>query len=343
MTGAGPVKAVVLVGGEGTRMRPLTETIPKPLIPLIDRPFLDVVLDHLALHDVNDVVLSSPYLGEAFEDFIRNRTAEPAVTWVTETTPLGTGGAIANAARGFDEAFFVLNGDILTDLDLTALFAFHRERRAVATITVSEVEDARPFGLVALEPDGRVAEFREKPTERVAGVVNAGTYVLEPEAVAGVPAGRAVSVEREIFPSLIESSSQVFGFLSTAYWMDLGTPEKYLQATFDVLEGRVRGVEASAPFVDPAADVALRAQLGRWVVVQAGVHVADGAEVEDSVLLSGSQVLEGARVRESILGPRAVVGAGASLIGSVLAEGATVGPGATAEGARVSSGQSLAG
>ncbi|HJP66263.1 MAG TPA: NDP-sugar synthase [Actinomycetota bacterium] len=335
------MKAVVLVGGEGTRLRPLTETIPKPLLPLVDRPFLDHVLDHLTRFGVDEVLLSSPYLGEVFEAYVRARRGAPRVTWVTEHEPLGTGGAIANTAASLSEAFFVLNGDILTDLDLGELWAFHRANDAMATITLTHVQDARPFGLVDLDERGSVLAFREKPSELVPGFVNAGTYVLEPGAIAGVDPGRAVSVEREIFPSLIGSGAPVFGFVADAYWMDLGTPAKYLRATFEVLEGSVSGMAAAAPYVDPSADIALTAQIGRWVVAQPDVRIEDGAEVDDSVLLAGSVVRAGARVRESILGPGSVVEAGATVVGAVLAEGARVPAGSVAEGARVSAGQAL--
>ena len=162
--GDAAMKAVVLVGGEGTRMRPLTETTPKPLIPVVDRPGLDHVLDHLARHGVHEVVLSSPYLERVFHPFIAARHGDPAITWITESEPLGTGGAIVNALPGLgDEPFFALNGDILTDLDLTAMLAFHRERGAAVTIALHHVEDARAFGLVVTDADGRVEEFREKP------------------------------------------------------------------------------------------------------------------------------------------------------------------------------------
>lgn len=323
-------------------MRPLTETIPKPLLPLVDRPILDHVLDHLALHGVHEVLLSSPYLEETFASFVEGRRGDPAITWITETTPLGTGGAVANAALDLDEPFLVCNGDILTDLDLSALVGAHHARGAVATITLAAVEDARPFGLVSAGPDGRVAEFREKPAEPLPGLVNAGTYVLSPEALAGVPAGRSVSIERETFPSLIESGVPVFGFVTGAYWIDLGTPEKYLRATFDLLEGRVKGYGYVAPFVEEEAEVSLLAHLGRWVVVASGASIADGAEVEDSVVLAGAVVETGARVRDSILGPGASVGAGATVEGAVLAERARVPDGVIAEGARVGSGQILA-
>ena len=315
------MKAVVLVGGEGTRLRPLTETIPKPLVPLVDRPFLDHVLDHLAAHGVEEALLSSSYLEAAFRPLLDRRRSDPRVVWIPEPVPLGTGGAVANAARGLHEAFFVLNGDILTDLDLTGLLAHHRATQATATITLASVEDARPYGLVTVDGDGRVREFREKPTDAGRGLVNAGTYVLEPDALARVPADRAVSIEREVFPDLIRSGRPVSGFVSEAYWMDLGTPEKYLRATFDALEGRVRGLSYAAPYLDPSASVSLRSHLGRWVVVGPYARVEDDAEVEDAVLLAGAVIEAGARVRESVLGPRARVGAGATVTGAVLGEG----------------------
>jgi mannose-1-phosphate guanylyltransferase len=337
------VKAVVLVGGEGTRLRPLTETIPKPLIPLVDRPFLDHVLDHLAAHRIDEALLSSPYLEDEFASFLRARRRGPRVTWITEPTPLGTGGAVANAGRDARDTFLVLNGDILTDLDLTSLVARHRRAGAIATIALASVADARPYGLVTLDQDGRVLEFKEKPVDEVSGLVNAGAYVLEPEAVRDVALNRAVSIEREVFPRLIDSGAHVHGFVSGDYWRDLGTPESYLRATFDALEGRVRGLSYPAPFVDPSARVSLRSHLGRWVVLGPGVQVGDGAEVEDSVLLAGAVVEEAARVRDSIVGPGARIGRGATLAGAVLAEGAVIRPGATAEGARVASGEVLEG
>jgi NDP-sugar pyrophosphorylase family protein len=335
------MKAVVLVGGEGTRLRPLTETMPKPLVPLMDRASLDHVLDHLARHEVHEVVLSSSYLEETFRAFIAGRHGDPAITWITETEPLGTGGAIVNAlpAVGTHEPFFALNGDILTDLDLTAMVALHRDRGAAATIALTHVEDARPYGLVPLEPDARVVEFREKPSELVPGDVNAGTYVLEPSCLARWPAGRNVSIEREIFPSLIEASERLYGFVSDAYWMDLGTPEKYLQAHFDILAGRV-GFEAEfpSPFVADGAEIDPRAHLGRRVVIGAHARVGPDASVEDSVLHRGASVERGASVVRSIVGPGARVGARCVVEGVVLAERASVPPGARLSGASVSAG-----
>lgn len=330
------MRAVVLVGGEGTRLRPLTETIPKPLIPLVDRPFLHHVLDHLARFGVHEVVLSSPYLEERFATFLEDRHGDPRVTWITEAEPLGTGGAVANAvaAVGLDETFLVLNGDILTDLDLGAMLTLHRERGAAATIALTPVKDARPYGLVDLEGD-RVTAFREKPAEAVPGVVNAGTYALEPSAVSGTPPGM-VSIERETFPELIASGAPVHGFVADAYWMDLGTPEKYLQATFDALRGAVRGLDYESPYIDRRAVVSLRAHLGRWVVVGAGATIGHDASIDDSVILDGAVVGERAQVRDAVVGPGAVVGEGAIAADVVLGEGARVEPDTRAEGVRIS-------
>ena len=315
------MKAVVLVGGEGTRMRPLTETIPKPLLPLVDRPFLEHVLDHLARHGVEEALLSSPYLESTFHSFLSERRGPPEVTWFTEETPLGTGGAVANAARSLEGTFLVLNGDILTDLDLTALVQAHRDRGGAGTIALTPVEDARPYGLVVTGDGGRVVEFREKPEDPVPGLVNAGTYVLEPECLLDVPRDRAVSIEREVFPGLIGAGVPLFGFPSTAYWIDVGTPERYLRATFDALEGRICGLAYTAPHVDPSAEVSLRAHLGRWVVIGPRAVVEDQAEIEDSVVLTGARIGAGARVRDSVVGPSSSVAPGATVIGAVLAEG----------------------
>jgi mannose-1-phosphate guanylyltransferase len=336
------MKAVVLVGGEGTRLRPITETIPKPLVWLMERPSLDHVLDHLARHGVHEVVLSSSYLESTFHAFIEARHGDPRITWITEAVPLGTGGAIVSALEYLDDGpFLALNGDILTDLDLAAMVEFHRARGASATIALHHVEDARPFGLVPTRPDGRVSEFREKPEEPVAGDINAGTYVLEPGPLREWQAGTSISIEREIFPAIIASGQPVYGFLSDAYWLDLGTPEKYLQAHFDILAGLVDGEQYPAPFVAAGAKVDLCAHLGRWVAVGEGATVGPGAQVDDSVLHPGAVVEAKASVVGSILGTRSRVGAGARVSDSALAEGARVRAGATVTGVRVSAGEEV--
>lgn len=334
------MKAVVLVGGEGTRLRPLTETTPKPLVNLMDRPSLDHVLDHLARHGIREAILSSSFLEKTFRSFLQARSGPPAITWITEESPLGTAGAIVNALEHLEgETFLVLNGDILTDLDLSALVEFHRERKAVATIALTPVEDARPFGLVMTEADARVKEFREKPAEPIPGNINAGTYVLEPEALAGWTRGETISIERQVFPQIVSTGRPMYGFLSDAYWLDLGTPEKYLQAHRDFLEGKIGDGSYEAPYVAPGAILAPGARLGRWVVVGVGATVGADASVEDSVLLPAAAVERGAVVRDSIVGSGAAIGAGAEIVGCVLGEGARVPGGSSLEGARVSASQ----
>ena len=336
------MKAVVLVGGEGTRLRPLTETMPKPLLPLMDRRSLDHVLDHLARHGVHEVVLSSPYLESTFEPFIAAREGDPAITWITEREPLGTGGAVVNArAHLGTEPFFALNGDILTDLDLTAMLALHRDRSADVTIALHHVDDARAFGLVETEPDGRVLAFREKPTQLVPGEVNAGTYLLDPEVLAPWRVGEAASIERDIFPRVIESGRAVLGFGSDAYWLDLGTPEKYLQAHFDMIEGKVHDVTYPAPWVHGTADVDLRAHLGRWVAVGPGATVGADAQVDDSVIMADAIVAPGARVVGSILGVGSRIGAGATVQACVLGERAGVAAGTETDGAKIPAGTTV--
>lgn len=330
------MKAVILVGGEGTRLRPLTLTTPKPLLPLMGRAFLHHVLDHLAAHGVHEVVLSSPYLEGAFRPFIAARHGDPVITWITEEEPLGTGGAVLNALPYLgDEAFLVCNGDILTDLDLTAMAAAHDASGAAVSIATMHVEDARPFGLILTDETGRIEEFREKPTELMPGDINAGTYLLDPAALHGLPEGN-VSIEREVFPELIARGEHVRAFGSQCYWADLGTPDNYRRAHFDILEGRVRGEpDYAAPWIEEGCQVDLQAHLGRWVVASGGAAIGPEAQVEDSVLLDGAIVEGGAVVRESVLGPGARVGAGATVTSCVLGAGAEVGTGETVTDAKI--------
>jgi mannose-1-phosphate guanylyltransferase len=332
------MRAVVLVGGQGTRLRPLTETVKKELLPLVDREILHHTLDRLVRHGVHQVVMSSPYLEDSFAPFIESRAGDPTITWVTETEALDTGGAIVNSLDHVgDDPFVALNGDILTDLDVTAMAGFHEERGAVVTIALHRVEDVRAFGVVATDPGGRVTGFREKPAEPLPGDINAGTYILDPSALRSWRADRPISIEREIFPQLIDDGRAVFGFASDAYWRDLGTPEEYLQATFDLLDGKLAGATYPAPWIHPDASVDLRAHLGRHVAVSAEATIGPDAEVDDAVLHRASVVGAGSRVFRSIVGPGAKIGAGATAVDAVLGEGASIPAGLTLEAARVGS------
>ncbi|HET6810358.1 MAG TPA: NDP-sugar synthase [Acidimicrobiales bacterium] len=298
------MRAVVLVGGEGTRLRPLTYTVPKQLLPIAGVTMLERVVGGLARHGVDDVVLSMGYRPDAFrEQFPDGRAAGVTLTYAVEPEPRDTAGAIRFAAdaAGIDDTFLVVNGDVLTDLDVGALIAFHRGRGGLATIALTPVEDPSAFGVVPTDAEGRVTAFIEKPPRDLAptNLINAGTYVLEPEVLALIPPGGRVSIERETFPILV-GQGRLFAMASDAYWLDTGTPAQYLKANLDLLDG--------SALVEPGSSVAPTARVCRSVV-GAGARVEDGAEVRDSVLLPDAVVGAGAVVDGSIVGARARIGA----------------------------------
>jgi mannose-1-phosphate guanylyltransferase len=307
------VRAVVLVGGFGTRLRPLTLHAPKQMLPVVGVTMLERVVAQLARHGVDDAVLSLGYRPDAFTDaFPDGLCAGVRLHYAVEPEPLDTAGAIAFAANdaGITDRFVALNGDVLTDLDIGALWARHDAAGAAATIALTPVEDPSRYGVVPLAEDGRVETFIEKPDPGTAPSrwVNAGTYVLEPEVVGMVEPGRPVSIEREVFPALVVQGS-LFGMQSDAYWIDAGTPEAYLQANLDELDG-LRGDPPAG--IDPTAQLAGDATVSRSVIGRGSV-IAAGAEVVDSVVMAGVRVAAGARLERAIVGPGATVGDGARL------------------------------
>ncbi|MEX0973069.1 MAG: NDP-sugar synthase [Solirubrobacterales bacterium] len=322
------MQAIVLVGGEGTRLRPLTNSVPKPALSLVDRPFLAYMIEWLAGHGVSEVVLACGFLPDVLREALagEEERAGVRIRFVTEPEPLGTAGAIRFAADSLgddlDESFLALNGDVLTDLDLAALLRGHREAGARATIGLHPVEDSAAFGLVHSGEGGEVLEFLEKTGERKPGEVNAGMYVLERSLLDLIPAGEKVSIERDVFPRL--AGEGLHGVLLDGYWVDIGTPRRYLQASWDILEGRVATrVEPTGHgvLVDPGAEVSEAAKLGPRAVVGPDCRVAGGAEVRGSVLLDGCTVGENARVLDSILASGTEIVAGAKVAGAIAAEG----------------------
>jgi mannose-1-phosphate guanylyltransferase len=345
------MQALVLVGGEGTRLRPLTLTRPKPALPLVDRPFIRYLVEWLSRHGVDEVIMACGFRADGLRDALGDELpGGPSIAYVEEPEPLGTAGPVRFAAdRGLlGERFMVLNGDLLTDLDLTGLQRQHAETGAVATIGLHPVDDPSSYGLVRRRQDGEVLGFLEKPEPDQIDTdeVNAGAYVLERPVIELIPAGRAVSIEREVFPRLVGQG--LYGRRLEGYWTDIGTPERYLQASWDILEGRVRtDVVASAAglLIEDRAEVADGAKIGPHAVVRAGSVVSDGARVAGSVLLEGCQVGERAVIKGSILGDGVVVGEGATIgEGSVLGDGAVVEAGASvAAGARIQPGEVVTG
>jgi mannose-1-phosphate guanylyltransferase len=305
------VKAIILVGGEGTRLRPLTIHRPKPMQPVVNRPFMEHVFRHLKSHGVTDIILSMCYLPGVIQEYFGDGSSFGVqLTYVTEETALGTAGAVKHVElQGYldeREPFFVLNGDILTDLDLGAMLSFHRQQGAMGTIALTPVEDVRAYGLVDCNAEQRVRRFIEKPKSLegiTTNLINAGTYILDPSVLRLIPPNRFYQFEQGLFPTLLSEGDPLFGYPSDTYWLDIGTPEKYKQANFDMLLGRVRGEM-------PGAQQGERFWAG------------DGCQIDPTAAISGPVVL----------GKCCVIGAGARLVGPVvLGDGCQIGPGVQVE------------
>lgn len=308
--------AVVLVGGFGTRLRPLTNEIPKPMLPVVHRPMIVRLVERLAAGGVTDVALALGFKPEPFaEAFPGDRHGDVRIHYAVEPEPLDTGGAIAFAARevGVDDTFVVANGDVITDLDVALLVAEHRRFGSDATIHLTAVDDPSAFGVVETDADGVVQRFIEKPApgETESNLINAGTYVLEAGVLDLIAAGQRVSVERETFPRLA-ATGRLSAIATDDYWIDAGRPEPYLQINLDLLRG-VRGTPAAGVHAD--ADVADDAIVVESVI-EAGATVATGAEVTGSLVLGTGHVGSGARVRGSIIAGS--IGDGAGVDGCVI-------------------------
>jgi mannose-1-phosphate guanylyltransferase len=314
------MQALILAGGEGTRLRPLTSTVPKPVVGLVDRPFIRFMLDWLATHDVDDVVMSCGFMAGGVRDVLGDGSAFGIrLRYVEEPRPLGTGGALKFAESLLDERFLMLNGDVLTDMDLTAQVARHEAVGAVATLALHPVEDPSRYGLVRLEADGAVREFVEKPSpdQIDTNTISAGAYVLERSVLDLLEPDRPASIERDVFPRLVGQG--LHGYVHEGYWLDVGTPESYLQGTFDILEGTV-ATQVSARMGD------------RFTCVEDRVDNA-GRIIPSALVESGCRIGEGARI-----GPRVVlehdvaVGAHSTVEGSVVMRGAQIGEHCTLSG-----------
>ncbi|MCW3063975.1 MAG: Nucleotidyl transferase, partial [Solirubrobacterales bacterium] len=324
------MQALILVGGQGTRLRPLTSTVPKPVVPLVDRPFLAYMLEWLAGHGVDDVVLSCGFMA----DGVRNVLADGSgfglsLRYVEEERPLGTGGAIKHAEPLLQERFFVLNGDVLTDIDLTAQLAQHERTGARGTLALIGVEDPSAYGLVRLADDHAVTDFLEKPSpdQIDTNLISAGAYVLERSVLELMPEVGPCSIEREIFPNLIGRG--LYGFPADGYWLDIGTPERYLQATFDILDGAVTtkvGDRMGEGFRALGADVDAQGRIIPPALVERGATVGSGAIVGPLVVLGDhASIGPHTRVERSVVLAGAEVGAHCTLSGCVVAPGVRIG------------------
>ncbi len=351
------MQALVLAGGEGTRLRPLTSTIPKPVVPLAGKPFIVYMLEWLRSHGVTEIILACGFMADDVRAVLGDGAALGLrLRYVEEPRPLGTGGALKFAQDLLQERFLMLNGDVLTDIDLTAALAQHEATGARATLSLVQVADPSAYGLVVLRDDHSVRAFIEKPGKRAGGagngaggpnLINAGVYVLERDVLQYIsPAGTVSSIERDVFPRLVGKG--LFGHATNGYWLDIGTPERYLKATFDLLDGTVGRKAAAAPaqrppqavdpvLIDGRSRIAEGATVGPYVVLGPDVSVGDGARIERAVVLEGAAVGAGSTICEAIVGPRARIGDDCHLQRDVvLGEGAAVASGsAVATGARI--------
>jgi len=302
------VKAVVLVGGFGTRLRPLTLNVPKQMLPVVGVPMIERVIASLGAHGVTTAVLSLGYKPDEFlAAYPNGQCAGVELLYAVEPEPLDTAGAVRFAAveAGFDETFIVVNGDVLTDLNVREVWDFHHSVGAEGTIALTPVDDPSRYGVVPIDASGRVEAFVEKPVPGTAPTnwINAGTYVLEPSVLQRIASDRKVSIEREVFPAMVDDQ-KLYAMQSSAYWIDAGTPQTYIQAQLDLVDG-VRGSEKA---------------------------IADSAQIEDSATVAHSVVGEhvvignGAHVADSVIGAGATIGPGVRIHSSVVAEGARIGP-----------------
>lgn len=340
------MQALILAGGEGTRLRPLTSTVPKPVVPLAGRPFIAYMLEWLVAHGVDDVILACGFMAAGVRAQLGDGSRWGArLRYVDEPRPLGTGGALRFAQDLLDERFLMLNGDVLTDIDLNQQLRQHDATGARATLALVEVQDAAAYGLVQCRSDGRVTAFVEKPGHEHSGggTINAGVYVLERQLLdAMAMRGERFSIERDVFPMLVGDG--LFGHVARGYWLDIGTPERYLKATFDILEGnvatsvlvagdavqiastaRVRGQTLAPAIVGAGSHVAPEAVVGGRAVLGCEVTVREGADVGASVVLDGAVIGARTTIRDSIVGPRARIGDNCRIDGAVVGEKVTIG------------------
>jgi mannose-1-phosphate guanylyltransferase len=329
-----PLEAVILVGGKGTRLRPLTIDTPKPMLSLAGVPFLVHQLTRLRAAGVERAVLATSYLSEVFEtEFGDGSRLGLRLDYVTEVEPLGTGGGIRNVAdwlrSGPNDPVLIVNGDVLSGHDIGAQLELHRSTGAAATLHLVEVEDPRAFGCVPTTPDGRVTAFLEKDPEPVTNQVNAGCYVFTRRVIDAIPAGRPVSVERETFPGLLAAGEVVMGFVESAYWLDVGTPAAFVQGSADVVQGHLASLALPGTpgesLVLGDAVVHPEAVVSAGSVVSPGARVDAGARVVGSIVAAGAKVCAGAVVVDSVVGRGAVVGVDCSLTSAVVGDRSRLG------------------
>ena len=332
------MQSLILAGGKGTRLRPLTMHTPKPIVPIANRPFLLYQIELLKRADVKDVILSLSYQPQKIEDKLGDGTDNDVkIRYTVEASPLGTAGAYRHATDMIQETTVVFNGDVLTDIDLNDVIRFHREKGAVATIVLAPVPNPSAYGLVDTAADGRIRRFLEKPKpeEVTCNTINAGIYILEPRVLEYVPVGESFMFEYGVFPALLKNEEPFYAYIWEGYWRDIGTNASYLQANLDVLSGAVnlippapgeRGEKFddtaeidSLSVIDPTCTVKAGAQIINSVISR-NTYIAEKAHIENSVVRSGSRIETGATVRNSVVGKSCHIGRWVTTDGAVLGD-----------------------
>lgn len=322
------MQALILAGGKGTRLRPLTVYTPKPIVPVMNRPLMLYQVDLLKKAGITDVTLSLSYQPDKIEQIMGNGSEFGVnLRYITEANPLGTGGAYRFAADSTIETTVVFNGDILTDLDLTAMIKFHRETKAEATIALSPVDDPTRYGVAQTGEDGRILRFVEKPDaaqlSELSNTINAGVYILEPSILELIAKDTNRSFEYHVFPDILERGLPFYGFvMSGEYWLDIGTPESYLKAHLDLLSDKVKSIAIERTF---NSDVATHAEVDRTSVIGEGCTVKPGVRIRNSVIGSGVLIEEKAVIENSVIWSHTRIAAAAEVRNSVIGRSCHIG------------------
>lgn len=325
------MKGLILAGGKGTRLRPLTINTPKPIVPVANSPFLLYQIDLMKSGGIDEVILSLSYQPRKIEDLLKDGMDYGVrIRYAVEGTPLGTGGAFKNAEEWIDSTTVVFNGDVLTSLDLSAVIALHRERGAVATLVLTPVENPSAYGLVETSKDGWVQRFIEKPgpDEVTCNTINAGIYVLEPSVLRYMPKGEAYSFERNLFPTLLENKEPVLSFTLDRYWIDIGAPRKYLEVHQDILARKFTSPRVSPNMLDRTS-LPAGAAIDTKSIFDQGVTIRDGVRIENSVIGRNCKIDEGAQIIDSVVWSGNTIDADARVAGSIIGKGCYIGRSAT--------------
>ncbi len=333
------MKAVILVGGEGTRLRPLTYSTVKAMVPVLNRPFIEYVIRYLGRHKINEVILAMGYKPDSIIDYFGDAyRSGTKLIYSVEVSPLGTAGAVKNAERHIDDAFFVFNGDVFTDIDLSDMLSFHKRKKSKLTIALTAVEDPTQFGVVETDSDERITRFVEKPLkeEVTTNRINAGVYIIESEILQRIPQEKFFMFERDVFPVLIAEGEPLFGYPTDAYWIDTGTPEKYLQLTRDLMHDKSQHVSFQNHYIQISEQSTVHpgARIKGPIMIDRNCKIGKNTHLRGPVVIGAECTIEaGCEIENCILWHNVTVGKGAILKDTIVANDNHIEDNANLEGA----------